>query len=296
MERGCTSKYSTLIDRLLIEDLAPRKMNELRGHMASCPACQQRYNRVVLASRLLEGGPATLKDASPRELGWVGQAVMDRTRLVPDSKPARRGVLAWATGLAAVAAVATIALIVVPMLRGASSVEDEGFQARGTPARVSPQVGLRAFCIQRQTNAGEPTVVEASIDPAVFPADAPSCEVTDILRFAYTNKSSMRYLFLVGLDSKLGIKWYEPHPPRLTSIRVRQQVADEPLSRAVQLKVNHERGPVRLFAIFSKSPLAANQIKQAVAGARRAHTPLERLQVLPLEDTEQRSILVNLSR
>ena len=64
MEQGCTSRFTALIDQLLVEDLSPRKMGELRGHLATCPACQHRYNRVVLASRLLEGGPESLRDAS----------------------------------------------------------------------------------------------------------------------------------------------------------------------------------------------------------------------------------------
>jgi len=293
MEQGCTSRFTSLIDQLLVEDLSPRKMGELHGHLSSCPACQQRYNRVVLAARLLDGGPEALKDASQRELDWVGQVVVERTRLVPDSQPARRGVLRWVVGLAGAAAAVAIALPLVLSSGPPTPSPAAGeFATRGTPAKVSQQVGVRAFCIQRQKAGVEPVVFEASSGD---PAAAPTCEVSDILRFAYTNKSKMSHLFLVGLDRKYNIKWYEPHPPKRNSIKVQQRVVDEPLSRAVSLRVNHEKGPVRLFAIFSSTPLHADQITQAVAEARRTRAPLERLRVLPLDDTDQRSILINLA-
>jgi hypothetical protein len=304
MEQGCTSRYSKLIDRLLVEDLSPAKMGELRGHMASCPACQHRYNRVVLASRLLEGGPRALDNPSDREIAWVEQAVLERARLVPDAEPARRStVLRWVVGLASVAAVAAIVLPVVltstppPNKPGPAVAPPTEFAARGAPPKLSPQVGVRALCIQRQKDKPDPVVFEATFDPtSATPAGGPTCGVSDILRFTYTNRSKMSYLFLVGIDQKYRIKWYEPHPPKKTSIKVQKDAVNEMLSRAVRLGVNHEEGLLRLFAIFSPRPLHAEMVKHAVESARRERTPLTRLDLLQVEDTEQRSILVNLSR
>lgn len=305
MEQGCTSsRFASLIDKLLVHDLSPTKMSELRGHLASCEACQHRYNRVVLASRLLDGGPDALELPSDRELGWVGQAVLERARLVPDSAPARRSVLRWVVAAATAAVVVAIALPLALRTSGPPSSQGprpgpgvahtEEFQARGAPAQPSQKVGLRAFCIHRQArDAQAPLVFEAA---SVQSATTPACQVSDVMRFAYTNRSKMAHLFLVGIDEKYRIKWYEPHPPRMTSIPVRAEVVDEPLSRAVRLKVNHAQGKVRLFAIFSPEPLHAAQVKQAVAKVKEADTPLGRLQVLPLENTEQRSVLVTLSR
>jgi len=300
MEQGCTSRYTALIDKLMVEDLPARKMSDLQSHLGSCPACQHRYNRVVLASRLLEGGPAALEGPSRRELDWVEHAVLERARLVPDSQPARRSVLRWVLGAATAAA--AIAIVLPLALRSgpprapnktiAVAPGATELQARGAPARVGRQVGVRAFCIQRRQDQVDPVVFEASADPTL----GGRCEVNDILRFAYTNRSKMNHLFLVGVDRQYQIKWYEPHPPKLTSIKVQQRVVDEPLSRAVRLKVNHKQGPIRLFAIFSGAPLHGEQIKQAVEQVKRDRVPLERLELLPLDDTEQRSILVNLSQ
>lgn len=299
MEQGCSSRYTALIDKLMVEDLPARKMSDLQGHLASCPACQHRYNRVVLASRLLEGGPAALEGPSRRELDWVEHAVLERARLVPDSQPARRSVLRWvlgaATAAAAIAIVLPLALRTGPPRaprRTVAVAPVTELQARGAPARISRQVGVRAFCIQRRQDKVDPVVFEASADPT----SGESCEVEDILRFAYTNRSKMSHLFLVGVDRQYQIKWYEPHPPKLTSIKVQQRVVDEPLSRAVKLKVNHQQGPLRLFAIFSAAPLHGEQIKLAVEQVKRERVPLEKLELLPLDDTEQRSVQVNLSQ
>lgn len=292
MEQGCTSRHAKLIDRLVIEDLPPSKMGALRDHLAACPACQQRYNRVVLASRLLDGGPDKLDQPSQRELAWVEHAVLERTRLVPDSQPVRRSVLRWVVGLAGAAAALAIVLPLAlrsgpPPTTGPRMPSTE-FQARGgVPARVSRQVGVRAFCVQQQRGGLEPVVVEAKAGPA--------CHVDDVMRFAYTNRSKMSHLFLVGLDEKYGIKWYEPHPPNRTSIKVRQDVANEPLSRAVKLSVNHTGGRLRLFAVFSDTALHAEEIKRAVEQVKRQGIPVQRMVSLPVDNTEQRSLLVNLS-
>jgi hypothetical protein len=199
-------------------------------------------------------------------------------------------------GAASVAALLAIALPIVltsapppakPEPGPAVARTDPEFGRRGAPPKLSPQVGVRAFCIQRQKDRENPVVFEATADP--------TCGVNDILRFAYTNRSKKSYLFLVGIDKKYRVKWYEPHPPKKISIKVQKQAVDEMLSRAVRLKVNHEKGLLRLFAIYSDKPLHADQVKHAVEGAKRERTPLKRLELLQLEDTEQRSVLVNLS-
>lgn len=292
MEQVCTSGHAKLIDSLVLEDLPPRKLAELHGHLASCPSCQHRYNRVVLASRLLEGGPAALDLPSPRELDWVGQAVLERARLVPDSAPARRSVVRWVLGLAATAAALAIVVPLAVRSRPPGAPREE-LQARGGPAASATKaekVGLRAFCIRKE--GASPSV--AGLVPTTAGAPA-ACGVKDVLRFAYTNHTRLQHLFLVGLDENHEIKWYEPHPPATTSIKVLNPVVDEPLSRAVRLEVNHARGLLRLFAVFSESPLEAEQIQRAVARVKEARRPVRELEALPLEGTVQRSLLVQLS-
>lgn len=325
MEQGCTTRFPTYIDKLLIQDLPPGKMSSLRDHLTNCLSCKQRYNRVVLASRLLNGGPDALDLPAQRELDWLEPEILHRARLVPDSAPARRSVLRW---LAPLLTTAAIVAIVLPLTlrtsppsststpRGdeppAPAVEEQlpaavektadELQARGQGSKEGSRVGLRAFCIKtapgkaltkRDSDEASTTKIVGLV-PAAQGDPLSTCQVKDILRFAYTNRSNLGYLFLVGLDEKYRVKWYEPHPPKRSSIPLEQNSVDKPLTRAVRLHVNHTEGQLRIFALFSAKPLLMAQVKKAVAMAREAKRPLAALTALPLDQIEQRSLLVKL--
>lgn len=313
MENGCSSKFTSWIDTLMIQDLSPGKMNRLRDHLSDCPHCQQRYNRAVMASRLLDGGPQAIDSPSAREISWVGHQVLERTRLVPDNAPVRRSVVSWVAGLAATAAALAIVLPLAlqtappttgghpPQTKlggpqpGAGPLGVTEFQVRGIPSATKTdglKLGFRAFCIKSK-EGGPPDIT--GLVPAAAQAPPATCGLRDILRFAYTNRSELGYLFLVGLDEQYALKWYEPHPPDRQSIEVKPDVVDRPLPRAVRLNINHKQGLVRIFAIFSKTPLAANQVERSVRQIKRARQPLELVKDLPIEDTQQHSLLVRLS-
>lgn len=326
MEQGCTTRFPAYIDKLLIQDLPPGKMGRLRDHLSNCLSCQQRYNRVVLASRLLNGGPDALELPAQRELDWLEPAILERARLVPDSAPVRRSALRWLAPLLTTAAIAAIVLPLAlrtsppdstttprgdeppaaPVEKLPTAVEktaSDELQARGQGAKETTRVGLRAFCIRTskakttasaedRDQANTPKIV--GLVPAAQGDPLSTCRVKDILRFAYTNRSNLGYLFLVGLDQKYRVKWYEPHPPSMSSISLEQNIVDKPLTRAVRLRVNHTEGQLRLFALFSSKPLLMAQVKKAVAKVREAKRPLAELTTLPLDETEQRSILVKL--
>ncbi len=326
MHAPCTSRFSAQIDSLLLEELPTRKLKRLREHLAGCPSCQHRYNKIVLASRLLEGGPEALAVPSEGELQRVGVEVLARTRLVPDAAPARRGLFSWIAAAATVGVVLAVALPIAlrhepPTTGPTAAVEASGtgspvtlppgsgveekvagpeeLQPRGPAARSAQRVlGLRAFCLRQLPGLpAQVTGLAPVTDPASGSASTSSttCGISDILKFAYTNHSELPYLFLVGLDEKLAIKWYEPHPPARTSLKVRADVVDEPLPRAVRLAVNHTAGQLRLYALFSARPVTAEQVEQAVARLRVAKTPLGRVSALPVSGVaEQQSILVRL--
>lgn len=297
-----------LVDGMLVEELSPREARRLREHLGACPSCQERYNRVVLASRLLAGGPKAIAIPSEGELQRVRARVLERVRLVPDAEPARRSsIFRWVAVLAASAAV--FALVLPIALRYAGSpprrVERAGggvaetaaeLQVRG-PGQAAPSEkhGLRAFCIR--SPGGTSLLVQSVVpsDPAA-PEKLTSCGLGDVMKFAYTNRSSLPYLFLVGLDERYALKWYEPHPPRTASVEVKRDAVDETIPRAVRIGVNHQAGALRLYAIFSARPLEAKAIEAAAARAKKAGRPLARLAALPLEGAvEQRSLLLRLS-
>jgi hypothetical protein len=119
--------------------------------------------------------------------------------------------------------------------------------------------------------------------------------VHDVLRFAYTNKSKLSRLFLVGVNEEFKIKWYEPHPPRERSIRVKSGVIDRPLKRAVRLDVNHDPGLIRVYALFSAEPLTASEVTRAVAQAQRSGRSIVQVDKLPVKNAVQQSLLMRLS-
>jgi hypothetical protein len=303
-EQRCTSRYPALMDRLLLGDLPPRKMRKLSGHLAGCAACQQRYNRVVLACRLLEGGPRALTVPSEGELRRVGDEVLRRARLVPDTAPSRRGLWRWiAAGATAAVALAIAAPLALHHSRPASravggrSGPTQEFstelQPRGGSGAAAPSVGLRAFCIRKVDGLPQVTGLAPALPGEAGPLTA--CRLDDVLKFAYTNRSDLGFLFILGVDDKYRIKWYEPHPPQRASVAARRDAVDEPLPRAVRLAVNHQGGQLRLFALFSAQPLSASAVERAVERARAAKTPLTKLASLPVDGAaEQRSILVRL--
>jgi hypothetical protein len=312
---ACTGMRE-LIDGMLVEELPPRKARQLREHLGACPGCQQRYNRVVLASRLLEGGPKALAIPSEGELQRVRARVLERVRLVPDAEPARRqSIFRWVAILAASAAVFALVLPIAlryagrpparverPGVGGVAETAAEVLQPRGPTPKAGKQerLGLRAFCI-RSTPVGAPPIVQSVLpsDPAA-PAEklAPtSCGLGDVLKFAYTNRSGLPYLFLCGLDERYAVKWYEPHPPRTASAEVKKDAVDQTIPRAVKINVNHQAGGLRLFAIFSARPIEAREIEAAAARAKRAKTPFAGLVALPLgTEVEQRSLLLKLAK
>jgi anti-sigma factor RsiW len=303
--RRCTSRFPSLMERLFLEELPARKLRELRRHLASCVSCQQRYNRIVLAGRLLEGGPDALTVPSEGELARVGVAVLERVRMMTDPAPPRRlGLLRWAIALGAAAAI--VVAVVVPLaLRRAPTGSTHGvegptaefsaepLQPRGPTTTVAQDVspvGLRAFCLRKVDSLPQPQIT------ALAPSESgpATCRLDGLLKFAYTNRSTLGFLFLVGVDESYRIQWYEPHPPRQRSVALRRDVVDEPLSRAVRLAVNHTAGTLRIFALFSSSPLPKQEIERAVARARTARTPLSKLAALPLGQVEQHSVMVRL--
>jgi hypothetical protein len=314
MNAPCQTRFPGQIDELLVKEPSSRKLRKLHEHLAACPSCQHRYNKVILATRLFEGGPKALTVPSEGELRRVGDEVMRRVRLLPDpaqAQPARRQVVSWVAAIATCGVVLAIALPLVlhkagrpPTTSGpagisenagggsAGGVEEHDFQPRGGsgagPAVVGV-MGFRAFCISKLAGLA-PQVTGLQPDGA--------CRTSDVLKFAYTNRARkpLPYLFLVGVDEKHRIKWYEPHPPARHSVAIKSDIADEPIERAVRLAVNHQAGQLRIFALFSQKPIEADAIERTVAELAKRGTSIAKLAELPGQpaDCLQQSLLIKL--
>lgn len=286
----CPPQLRERIEGYFAGTLDDGQVTALFAELRESPAGQQAYNEAALVARLEEGGPEQLATPSGAELRGVEQAVLERVRLDPDAQPSRSPsrLLAWLGGLVAVGAAVLIAL---PFFRAADAPPTSGvesgseFQARGKPARYGKQVGLRVFCL-----APKGGVVRELRHEAAQPA--PNCPLGSSFKFATTNRTQLGYLFLVGVDARRQALWYSPAPPRTKSVSIEKNTVDTPLEREVRLEVNHRRGELRIFAIFSSRPLAAKMVQKAITSS--AKTPLSTLKILPMDDTEQRSLLIEL--
>ena len=218
-------------------------------------------------------------------------------------KPAR-----WVPILAgaSVAVMATVLLVprwmgpspaapsAAPML--ADGVDEDGFQPRGAsslgPARGQKRplararvAGVRVFCLE---GAAVRALSAANDKTQTCPRGAN-------LRFTANNSGAYRFLFLIGVDGQHAIKWYAPRPPG-TQSELSPGVAarEEPVGRTLRLAVNHDAGPLRVYALFSDEPIQTREIEAAVGQLQAGAVPPASLP-LPRGDVHQASVLVRIT-
>lgn len=309
---ACQLEHDRDIQAQLLGELPAERWAQLRTHIAGCPSCRATYNRLAYAERLLAGGPAALSTPTPESLARVERAVLAETAPEQSVGVRVRGVFAaffarpqrwvpaFAGGLAVLAGV-----LVLPRLldepRGGSpgapslapSVDVEGFQPRGaTTPKVVRASGIRVFCLEGSSvravggaHSGDPHSGDA--------AGAVACPRAANLRFSVRNTGAYRFLFLVGVDETRALKWYAPRPPADASEPAPSGTAEEPVGRPLRIAVNHDPGALRVYALFSDTPLFARDVQGAVsrlgAGALPPALPLAR------DDVHQASLVVRIA-
>jgi hypothetical protein len=267
-------KYERLIDGMVLDPLSAPAWQELRGHLRDCDACRARYDRVALAERMLHGGPAALATPSPASFDRIGAAVLDG--LEPAPKPAWKRALAWLAPPQrwGVALAAMLVVAILPVVLRPTPPDANEFQARGgRPAERA--AGLRAFCLDQS-------------------GVTPRCTRASQLKLTVSNGGGFGRVFLVGVDDQWNLKWYAPRPPELASVPAPVGV-DQPVGAAVRVGVNHDPGKVRIYALFSDTPVSASEIEAAAAALGRDHKLPSAEAVLPIGrgDVVQKSVVVN---
>jgi hypothetical protein len=291
---ACDTKYERLIDQMMIGDSGD--WEKLRGHIKSCEPCRNRYNRVVLAERMLHGGPEKAFEPSPLEFDRIAGGIFGAEASVWQRWFWRFRPV-WTTGLVAAAA----AVILIPLLTrtpmnahapepGKNAGPVELFQSRGgaTPnGAEARQAGLRAFCLE-----GEKV---QPLDPKG--TEPPKCERSSQLKLAVSNPGNYKSVFLVGMDDDHAPKWYAPKPPVGESVPAPSGVQDTPVGGAVKLGINHGPGRVRIFALFSDKPVRSPEVEAAVDELAKRHVTAQEAEALPLRrpDVLQRSLLVDIA-
>jgi hypothetical protein len=298
--------YRQMIDDVVIDELPAQKWEKLRQHLQTCPSCRARYNKAVLAERMLHGGPQAAHRPSPAEFDRIAQAVLAHSDGAPASVWARAlkwfaPTQRWATGL--VAAAAAVALIpILSHLNAPKAIDEDGFQSRGgnkggvelfaNHPQLKPierAAGLRAFCLTGDK-------VQA-LDPTG--TSTPRCDRKGQLKLAVSNPGKYNKVFLVGLDADHELKWYAPRPPETESVAapLGTETVDVPVGATVRLVVNHQAGPVRIYALFSDKTIKATEVEAASQELKkRAVKPADKeAEALPIKrsDVLQRSLLID---
>jgi len=287
-DKNCIDKpghWSAKVDQVVTDSLSGKDWESLRGHLKACGHCRGQYNFAMRAVRMLAGGPDAAFTPAPAELERIGSAVLDlaSAETKPKSLLGRLG--AWLStpsgaGLTIALGAAVAVVVILPSLsptkpefqsRGGKDIDL--FSSSGTnhplPTR---QAGLRAFCV-----AGSSL---SALDGAT---DA-RCGKDAQLKLTVSNRGKFARLFLVGVDGKRDLKWYAPHPPDSGSITAPTETGETPVGSAIRIGVNHEPGPVRIYALFSDLPVTAADVEAAVAkipaGPLPESLPLARQDVL----------------
>lgn len=271
--------WSAKVDEVVTETLSSTAWESLRGHLKACEHCRGRYNQAMRAARMLAGGPEAAFRPSPAELERIAAAVLPSAS--PKSVWAR--LLSWlatpsGAGLTLAVGAAAVLLVVLPGLKTKSEFQPRGgkevdlFSSSGSnhplPTR---QAGLRAFCV-------------AGAALSALDASDTRCGHDAQLKLTVSNRGKFSRLFLVGVDGKRDLKWYAPRPPETASVAAPTETGETPVGSAIRLGVNHEAGPVRIYALFSDTPVTAAEVEAAVAktpaGPLPESLPLGRQDVL----------------
>ena len=217
----------------------PRKRAE--AHAAACDRCR----RNVEHERALAGHFA--RDVLPRTLAALSRRGPGTQRLGFPRWP-RAWAWAWAGGAAAAAACVALALAMPARLghrqRGAGADGPE-IALKGGRASASATPGLRMF---------------ARRDGRVFAvSDGARLRSGDEVRFV-AEAGGYPYLLLASIDGAFKVNIYFPFDGERSGA-VRPGAANE-LPDSVRL--DESPGPERLFALFSRAPLAAADVRASL--------------------------------
>ena len=267
-------RYMKLIDDMIVGEVPTAEWNGLHRHLAGCPSCRARYDRVSLAERMLHGGPTGMETPSSSTLKRLEGAIIGATSAPPPAwqralhwlAPTQR----WAVGVAAAAAV----VVLIPFLVRSPTHHDGEFQTRG-PTMHERAAGLRAFCI------GDEGVT-------------PRCPRTAQLRLTVSNGGKFPWVYVVGFDDEFNPKWYAPRPPEQQSVPAPDGV-DQQVGAAVKLGVNHDPGRVRIYALFSDAPVTTQEVQAAADRLREQGRKPSQIEALPLlrTDVVQKSLVLD---
>lgn len=112
---------------------------------------------------------------------------------------------------------------------------------------------LEVFCISQEQGKKSITSLKKA------PLGLLSCAQESDVQFAYNssqiNPNYLEHLAIFGVDSAGKLLWYGPSPVQQKPHKILPSASTTPLPPAIALNVNHNPGTIRVYGIFSQSPL-----------------------------------------
>jgi hypothetical protein len=241
-------------DALRLGFLTPSERGAALAHVQTCDDCER--DRSLDAANAREFS----EDVAPRTLPAVRRRLASGARVRPPRGP-------WLWPIALVAAAASLAFWVLPVqpdqpMAASSPAGDFGVKS-GAAFNVFAKRGARVF--------------EVSEGMALSSGDA--------IRF-FLDPGDLRFVIVGSVDGAGKASIYYPHD-RSASAPITAGRLEVPLS----VRLDDAPGPERLFAVYSRTPLAVADVRAAlVALGARGPDAIRRALKLPLEGTVQTSL------
>lgn len=237
------------IDLALVGELEGKHRGPLHDHLRSCEQCRAHYDRGTVALRLLEGAD----EVSDHELDLVEDWVFEAAPVADAGGDVAWWRRPWLGVGAAVAAALAIAFLVIPPGQESAGPADE-MTARGD--QDGSALGLQVLC-------GEP----------LRPAEEQGCRLDESMTFAYRlpPTAGRGRLVLFGVDGHGDTLYYAPTPVDTDLI---DAAGGEwtPVPLTIDLDVNHEAGPLTVFALVTTNAADVGDV-DAWAAALRDRPP-----------------------
>lgn len=269
---------------------------ELFTHLSESPSHARQFDALAMTARQLEGtdqasGAMSQMEHSFHELHFM-HALDEQlaSEVVADTPNVAENVIMVdffrpkLTGqIVALAAMMLATLGVGILLRpadpGAPQPVPDEFQPRGVALTTPPEgpvPTLEVFCLTR--NASGEVQIQGKQDAAF---GVVSCPRDAEVQFAYTNPgNTYRYAALFGISERGETLWYGPSPTLPGARPVRRTMEPRSLGDSIRLEVNHSKGTIKTYAIFSDSPIdhvmLMNMVKRQPPGKLYTHPPAPR--------------------
>lgn len=267
-------RFEEKIEQLFCEqELAAPEWRELQAHLTTCDGCRRYYDKVGALS--LSMGERSFLGMSNIEAVVVGRALEAKR-----SPFTRR--LFWV--LSAPVAALLAFLLVSGFSTEGEAPSDPTFQPRGDQ-NGHPVARLRPLCTDGKNGLLGDTL------PAENDAGRLTrCTLQSDLVFTVLydgEPSRARYLFVVGFDERGFPLWYTPKPNQEKSLPLLVQPnTQQRIPGSTRVGVNHVAGKVRVFALFSQSPITITEISAAAQELRKQEARFVELTALPLRRTD----------